>query len=255
MSANIPWIHISFNCLTGCTKYSDGCINCYAKPMATRMASNPNPKTAYKYRNGFKLTEHPEELEKNIGGKNKLIFINSMADTFHEKVSQSFLYGIFDFIRRHPHHIFQVLTKRANRLSIIKDYPPNVWLGVTVEKSKYLNRIEYLMDTDATVKWISCEPLLGPIDSDKIKCVDWVVVGGESGPNCRPMKLNWARQVRDTCNKHDVPFWFKQAGGPDRAKGGKLLDGEIYKQWPKSLSRDMIQDVVQLSLFNVQPVS
>ena len=109
--------------------------------------------------------------------------------------------------------------------------------------------------TNATVKWISCEPLLGPLESDKIKCVDWVVVGGESGPNCRPMDLNWARKIRDTCNKHDVPFWFKKAGGPDRAKGGKLLDGKIYKQWPKSLSKDMIQKVVQLSLFNVQPVS
>lgn len=253
MSANIPWTHISFNCLTGCTKYSDGCINCYAMPMAIRMASNPNPKISYKYRNGFKLTEHPKELEKNIGGKNKIIFMNSMSDTFHQNVSESFLYEIVDFIRRHPQHIFQVLTKRANRLSIIKNYPSNVWLGVTVEKSDYLERIEYLMSTNAKVKWISCEPLLGPIESDKIKCLDWVVVGGESGPNCRPMNLEWARKIRDICEEQDTPFYFKQAGGAGRDKGGKILDGKIYKQWPKSLALN-IRSEVQASLFNVDAV-
>ena len=255
MSANIDWTHISFNPLTGCTKYSDGCTNCYAKPMAIRMSSNPNPKIAYKYRNGFKLTEHPEELEKNIVGKNKIVFLNSMSDTFHQDVSESFLYEIFDFIQRQPHHIFQVLTKRANRLSLIKNYPSNLWLGVTVEKADYLDRIKYLLDTNATVKWISCEPLLGPIDSDEIRGLDWVVVGGESGANCRPMNLEWARQIRDTCKKYDVPFWFKQAGGPGRDKGGKILDGRLYKQWPKSLSGAIARNEVQPSLFDVQPDS
>ncbi|MCX5873913.1 MAG: DUF5131 family protein [Deltaproteobacteria bacterium] len=251
MSANIPWTQISFNPLTGCTPYSDGCLNCYAKPMATRMSFNPDPKIAYKYRNGFKLTEHPAELEKKIGGKNKIVFMNSMSDTFHKNVSESFLFGIFDFIRKHPKHIFQILTKRANRLSIIRDYPSNVWLGVTVEKSDYLDRIECLMNTNATVKWINCEPLLGPVESDKIQSLDWVVVGGESGPNCRSMNMDWARQIRDICEEHDIPFFFKQAGGPGRDKGGKNLDGKTYKQWPKSISLDMSRSVIQLSLFNV----
>ena len=255
MSANIPWTHVSFNCLTGCTQYSEGCQNCYAKPMAERMSCNPHPRTAYKYRNGFKLTEHPEELEKTIAGKNKIVFMNSMSDTFHQDVSESFLYGMFDFISRHPQHIFQVLTKRANRLALIKDYPSNVWLGVTVEKSDSLDRIDFLMATNATLKWISCEPLLGAIESDKIKCLDWIVVGGESGPKCRPMNLDWATKIRDICEGNDVPFWFKQAGGPGRDKGGKLLDGKSYQQWPKSLMKDMDRSEVQDSLFNFQEIS
>lgn len=219
--------------------------------MAIRMASNPSPKIAYKYRNKFKLTEHPEELEKTIGGNHKIVFMNSMSDTFHQDVSESFLFKIFDFIRRHPQHIFQVLTKRANRLSIIKDYPSNVWLGVTVEKSDYLDRIDFLMNTNAKVKWISCEPLLGPIESDEIKSLDWIVVGGESGPKCRPMNLDWARKIRDFCQEHDVPFYFKQAGGPDRDKGGKTLDGKICQQLPRSLVKDMLRTEVQIPLFNV----
>jgi protein gp37 len=248
--SKIAWTNITFNCVTGCNPYSAGCLNCYARPMATRMAFNPNPKTSYKYRNGFEFTEHPEELEKDIGGKNKLIFLNSMSDTFHENISETFLRGMFDFIRRHPQHIFQVLTKRASRLALIKNYPSNVWLGVTVERSDCLDRIEYLMDTNASVKWVSCEPLLGPIESDEIKYLDWVVVGGESGPKCRPMNLDWARKIRDICEAHDVPFFFKQAGGRGKDKGGKMLDGKTYNQWPKSFSWDIPRSEGQTSFFN-----
>lgn len=249
MSANIPWTHISFNCLTGCTKYSDGCLNCYAKPMAKRMKFNPHPRIAYKYRNGFELTEHPEELRRDIPGKNKIVFLNSMSDTFHQNVSESFLFSIFDFINRQPHHIFKVLTKRADSLSKIKDYPSNVWLGVTVENSDYLHRIDSLLDTNASVKWISCEPLLGPIDSDTIKNLDWVVVGGESGPDCRPMDLNWARKIRDICKENQVPFYFKQVGGSGRDKGGKILDCGVYEDYPNALP--MARNETQLSFFNV----
>jgi protein gp37 len=236
VTSNLNPIHVSLNLLTGCTKKSAGCVNCYAERHARRLSEDADPNVAWKYRKVFTLTEHPELLSKNIGGSPKLIFLNSMSDTFHDDVSKSFMERTFDFVRRHPQHIFQVLTKRAERLSVVVDYPTNVWLGVTVEKAEYLYRIDYLVETNAKVKWVSFEPLLGPINSENIRFLDWAVVGGESGPRCRPMDLDWARGIKGDCEKYGVPFFFKQRGGPGRDKGGDLLDGEKYKMWPASLS-------------------
>ena len=233
MSTNISWTDETLNLLTGCTKVSDGCVNCYAEVTCNRMTHNPNPKVAHKFRNGFKLTEHPQYLNDPIlRGKSKRIFMNSLSDTFHKDVSDGFLGAMFQMIAEHPQHIFQVLTKRPEGFSRIQTWPANVWLGVTVESSKYLQRIDVLKTQTPTVKFVSFEPLLGPISADAIRGLDWVVVGGESGHKARPMNLEWAREIQGACKGYNVPFFFKQVGGKDRAKGGQWLDGEQYHEYP-----------------------
>jgi protein gp37 len=238
MSTLISWTNETLNLLTGCTKCSAGCVNCYAERQIHIKMKNPNPKISYKFRNGFKLTEHPQCLEDRVlRGKPKMIFLNSLSDTFHTAVSEEFLHQTFDMIRNHPQHIFQVLTKRPERLHLVEDYPPNVWLGVTVENADYVNRIEYLLKTNATVKFGSFEPLLGPIPPDAIVGLDWVIVGGESGPKARPMKAEWALEIKDACQAHGVPFFFKQMGGKERDKGGKLLLGKVYDEFPWNVTK------------------
>ena len=233
MSTLISWTNETLNLLTGCTKCSAGCVNCYAERQIRMKMGNPNPKVAHKFRNGFKLTEHPQCLDDRVlRGKAKMIFLNSLSDTFHAAVSEEFLGQIFDMIRKHRQHIFQVLTKRPERLHLIADYPSNAWLGVTVENADYLNRIDYLLKTNATVKFCSFEPLLGPIPSDAVIGLDWVIVGGESGPEARPMRPEWAVEIREACQTHGVPFFFKQMGGKGRDKGGKLLLGKLYQEFP-----------------------
>jgi protein gp37 len=196
---------------------------------------NPNPKVSHKFRNGFKFTEHPQYLNDLVlRGKSKRIFLNSLSDTFHPDGSVEFLNQTFDMIREHSQHTFQVLTKRPERLHLIEDYPSNAWLGVTVENTDYINRIDYLLDTNARIKFCSFEPLLGPISPDAVLGLSWVIVGGESGPKARTMKPEWAVEIREACQIHSIPFFFKQMGGKGRDKGGKLLCGALCQEFPKN---------------------
>ncbi|MGO8880655.1 MAG: DUF5131 family protein [Desulfomonilaceae bacterium] len=230
MSTGISWADETWNPVTGCTPISDGCVNCYAKKMVEHGRLKGHPR----YPNGFKVTEHEDLLShKVLAGKGKKIFVCDMGDLFHQDVSESFLNKIIGVIGQHPHHIFQLLTKRPEGFARVKSWPRNVWLGVTVESSKYLNRLDLLRQQDVSVKFVSFEPLLGPIPESAIEGLDWAIVGGESGPKARPMDLKWARDLRDFCSFYDVPFWFKQVGGRDKAKGGELLDEELYHEFPK----------------------
>lgn len=218
--SKIEWTNETWNPVTGCSKYSEGCQNCYAEKMTKRLAAMGQEK----YKNGFnKVVFHPEELNRDFGGKSKMIFVNSMSDTFHADISKFQISKMLEYCSFNKQHIFQILTKRAARVEEFS-YPPNVWLGVTVEKENYKNRIEFLRHTDAEVKFLSCEPLLGDLGELDLTGIDWVIVGGESGPGARPMHPDWVRNIQKQCQKQDVPFFFKQWGEwsvvYERNKGG-----------------------------------
>jgi protein gp37 len=189
----IQWTDETWNSITGCTPISDGCMNCYARKNASRLERNPNPRVARKYRNGFNLTIHPEYLDvPDRWGHPRKVFVNSMSDTFHRDVPEDFIGALFDQIVRHPQHIFQVLTKRADRLAELSrnlPWPENLWMGVTVESRNYTDRLEYLRNVPASVRFISFEPLLGPIADLDLSGIGWVTVGGESGSRARPMNV------------------------------------------------------------------
>jgi protein gp37 len=188
------------------------------------------------YANGFKPTIHENMLEIPLRWKHpQIIFVNSMSDLFHEEVPLEFIFRMFNVMTKAPQHCFQVLTKRSERLREIAPmlpWPPNVWMGVSVEDSVHKYRIDHLKETGACVKFISFEPLLGPIGDLNLEGIDWVIVGGESGPRARPMDPEWAREIRDKCIKAEVPFFFKQWGGVRRKKNGRLLDGMLWNQMP-----------------------
>lgn len=206
--SKIEWTNETWNPVTGCSKYSEGCQNCYAEKMTKRLAAMGQEK----YKNGFnKVVFHPEELNRDFGGKSKMIFVNSMSDTFHADISKFQISKMLEYCSFNKQHIFQILTKRAARIEEFS-YPPNVWLGVTVEKENYKNRIEFLRHTDAKIKFLSCEPLLGDLGELDLTGIDWVIVGGESGPGARPMHPDWVRNIKTQCRKQDVPFFFKQWG-------------------------------------------
>ena len=218
--SKIEWTNETWNPVTGCSKYSEGCQNCYAEKMTKRLAAMGQEK----YKNGFnKVVFHPEELNRDFGGKSKMIFVNSMSDTFHADISKFQISKMLEYCSFNKQHIFQILTKRAARVEEFS-YPPNVWLGVTVEKENYKNRIEFLRHTDAEVKFLSCEPLLGDLGELDLTGIDWVIAGGESGPGARPMHPDWVRNIKTQCQKQDVPFFFKQWGEwsvvYERNKGG-----------------------------------
>lgn len=206
--SKIEWTNETWNPVTGCSKYSEGCQNCYAEKMTKRLAAMGQEK----YKNGFnKVVFHPEELNRDFGGKSKMIFVNSMSDTFHADISKFQISKMLEYCSFNKQHIFQILTKRAARVEEFS-YPPNVWLGVTVEKENYKNRIEFLRHTDAKIKFLSCEPLLGDLGELDLTGIDWVIAGGESGPGARPMHPDWVRNIKKQCQKQDVPFFFKQWG-------------------------------------------
>ena len=230
----IEWTESSWNPITGCSKVSDGCKNCYAERLALRLKKMG----VKKYRNGFRLTLHPEALDEPLRWKtSRMIFVCSMSDLFHEDVPDYFIKEVFRVMNDAAMHTFQVLTKRAERLAEFADkvrWTNNIWAGVTVESEKYLYRINYLKKVPATVKFLSMEPLLGPVPGLRkvIKGINWVIVGGESGPNSRPMKAEWVREIRDICLEFGVPFFFKQWGGINKKKNGRLLDGKEYNETP-----------------------
>lgn len=237
MRSKIEWTQITWNPITGCSKISPGCQNCYAEKFANRLKAIG----LYKYRNGFLLTLHPEELKKPyLLKKPSIIFVNSMSDLFHKNIPISFIKEVFKVMNDNQIHIFQILTKRAEILLEydLKGYlkwTPNIWMGVSVENQDYAYRIEFLKQTGANVKFVSFEPLLGPVDTD-LKGIDWVIVGGESGLNARQLRIEWVRKIRDICIKDNIPFFFKQWGGKNRTKNGRILDGKLWNEMPKEIA-------------------
>lgn len=232
--STIEWTESTWNPLTGCTKISPGCKNCYAERMSKRLKAMG----LRKYRNGFQLTLHPESLDEPLRWKTpQVIFVNSMSDLFHRDVPVDFIQDVISIMRQAHWHTFQVLTKRAERLAEMDrqiQWPKNVWLGVSVENQDYIFRIDLLRQTHATVKFLSLEPLLGPLPMLNLKGIDWVIVGGESGPKARPIQYEWVASIRDQCQRANVPFFFKQWGGTRKKKTGRLLDGKIWSEWPKA---------------------
>jgi protein gp37 len=230
--STIEWTNATWNPVTGCTKVSPGCKHCYAERMAHRLQAMGQPN----YANGFELTLHEHMLERPLAWKKPmLIFVNSMSDLFHANVPQEFIQDVFDVMRRASWHSFQVLTKRSEHLLELDaqlEWPRNVWMGVSVENESYQFRIDHLRRTGAHVKFLSLEPLLGPLTALDLSGIDWVIVGGESGPGARPMSTEWVIDIRQQCLKAGVPFFFKQWGGVKKKKNGRLLEGRTWEQMP-----------------------
>lgn len=233
-TSSIEWTESTWNPVTGCTKISPGCANCYAERMSVRLHAMGQPN----YANGFKLTTHEHMLDHPLHWrKPRRIFVNSMSDLFHHDVPDDFIVSVFEIMRRAHWHHFQVLTKRSDRLvelNRIIDWPENVWMGVSVENQKYCSRIKHLSSTDAAVKFLSIEPLIGDVSAIDVSGMDWVIVGGESGPGARPMKPEWVRQCQRSCEASDVAFFFKQAGTV-LAREWNCTDtkGTIMPEWPE----------------------
>jgi protein gp37 len=228
----IEWTDSSWNPVTGCTKVSPGCQHCYAERMASRLKAMGQEA----YRNGFALTLHPSVLSAPLRWKKpRTIFVNSMSDLFHEAVPLDFIQQVFGVMQRAHWHRFQILTKRSARLRKVATdlaWPPNVWMGVSVEAERYLPRISDLNTTGAAVKFLSLEPLLGPLPGLNLNGIDWVIVGGESGPGARPMREEWVLEIRDQCIASNVPFFFKQWGGVNKKRAGRVLQGRTWDAMP-----------------------
>ena len=237
--SSIEWTESTWNPVTGCTKISSGCKHCYAERMAKRLHAMGQPN----YRNGFKVSCHPDVLGLPLKWKkSQMIFVNSMSDLFHNEVSAEFIDEIFFTMNEARWHTFQILTKRAGRLSQLAGrfkWSPNIWMGVTVENADHVDRIDYLRKVPASVRFLSLEPLLGPLPSLDLRNIDWVIVGGESGPGARPMDPEWAADLRDQCLSANVPFFFKQWGGVQKKKAGRTLDERTWDQMP-SLAPSLI---------------
>jgi protein gp37 len=232
MKSSIEWTESTWNPTTGCTLISPGCDHCYAKSMSRRLQAMG----LEKYENGFELTVHPDALEIPLSWKKpQMIFVNSMSDLFHRDVPVSFIQSVFDVMRRAHWHTFQVLTKRSQRLLQLDsklDWPSNVWMGVSVESETYTYRIDHLRRTNAQVKFLSLEPLLGPLHGLNLDDIHWAIVGGESGPGARPMDPAWVVDIRDQCHEAEVPFFFKQWGGVNKKAAGRLLEGQTWDELP-----------------------
>ena len=231
----IEWTESTWNPVTGCTKISAGCKNCYAEIMARRLQSMGQEK----YTNGFNLTLHPETLnEPYTLKKPRVIFVNSMSDLFHKDVPVQFIKDVFRVMKENPHHVFQVLTKRADLLLYYDregylEWTHNIWMGVTVEDNTATRRIDLLRQTGARIKFLSCEPLLTGLPGMNLQGIDWVIVGGESGRNPRPVQEEWILDIKDQCRRANVPFYFKQWGGINKKKNGKILRGKQYTAMPE----------------------
>ena len=231
--SGIEWTEATWNPVTGCTKVSPGCKHCYAERMAERLQAMGQPN----YVNGFRLTLQPHMLELPLKWKKpQTIFVNSMSDLFHEDVPLAYIREVFDVMTRAHWHRFQVLTKRAELLEELSpelDWAQNIWMGVSVENEWYRCRIDHLRATGAQIKFLSLEPLLGPLPDLNLTGIDWVIVGGESGPNARPMNPAWATDLRDQCRRADVPFFFKQWGGKNKKQAGRVLEEQLWDEMPR----------------------
>jgi protein gp37 len=257
--SSIEWTEMTWNPVTGCTKVSQGCKNCYAERMAKRLRGMG----VWQYRNGFDVTLAPQVLTAPFEWKEpRLVFVNSMSDLFHEAVPEEYIQDVFQVMLSTPQHTYQILTKRAERLSALSaslTWPENVWMGVSVENQAATNRIQHLVSSGAGTKFLSVEPLIGPISKLPLRDINWVIVGGESGPRARPMDKAWVDAIRHQCSENGIPFFFKQWGKPqfnanpadptiDRghpmhAKGGCQLDGVVYREHPVARPQSRVEGV------------
>jgi protein gp37 len=239
--SSIEWTEVTWNPVTGCDQVSAGCDNCYALTLSKRLKAMG----AEKYQNdgnpvtsgpGFGITVHPKSLTQPYGWRKPVtVFVNSMSDLFHAKVPLAFVQDVFDVMADTPRHTYQVLTKRSTRLVRMADklvWPSNVWMGVSVEEPKVLSRIDDLREVPAAVRFLSCEPLIAALPNMNLEGIDWVIAGGESGANHRPMDPSWVEDIRDQCAVADVPFFFKQWGGRTPKQGGRQLHGETWSEMP-----------------------
>lgn len=233
--SSIEWTNATWNPVTGCDKVSPGCKHCYAEKMARRLQLM-NQKN---YKNGFALTLQPDALQIPLKWKNpRMIFVNSMSDLFHDGVPLEYIQEVFKIMVSAKQHTFQVLTKRHKRLLELNDKLPwanNIWMGVSVESQTFVKRVEFLQKSSAKIKFLSIEPLLGEISSIDLSGIDWVIVGGESGPNARPMKEEWVLRLRDICQDYKVPFFFKQWGGVQKHRTGRELQGNYHNEMPRRI--------------------
>ncbi len=233
-NSTIEWTESTWNPLTGCTKISPGCKHCYAERMAIRLQAMGQPN----YAKGFELSIHEQALELPLTWKRpQTIFVNSMSDLFHKTVPVDFILRVFDVMRRAYWHQFQILTKRSERLlelGPMLPWMPHIWMGVSVENRDYAFRIDHLRRTGAIVKFLSLEPLLGPLPGLDLRRIDWVIVGGESGPRARAMDPAWVVGIREQCRKAKVPFFFKQWGGRNKKKAGRELEGRTWDEMPEA---------------------
>ena len=232
--SSIEWTEMTWNPVTGCNKVSQGCKFCYAEVMAKRLKAMG----VEKYRNEFEVTTHPDTLDEPYSWKkSKIVFVNSMSDLFHEKIPVEFIRDVFKVMNDNRRHVFQILTKRPEVLleydqAGFLDWSDNIWMGVSVENEKVMHRIDTLRKTNAHVKFLSCEPLIGPLTNMPLDNIEWVIVGGESGHNPRPMKPEWVLDINRQCQEGEVPFFFKQWGGRNKKKAGRELGGETYDEMP-----------------------
>jgi protein gp37 len=232
--SKIEWTDETWNPTTGCDKVSAGCKFCYAERLTLRLKAMG----VEKYDQGFQIRTHEKELETPYTWKKpKVVFVNSMSDLFHKGIPIEFIQKVFRVMKDNPQHVFQILTKRPEILQYydsqgLLDWGPNIWMGVSVEDEKVLNRVDLLRRTGAKVKFLSCEPLIGPLTDLTLHDIDWVIVGGESGPTPRPMNPEWVREIRDKCHLANVPFFFKQWGGTNKKKAGRELDGRLWNEMP-----------------------
>jgi protein gp37 len=247
-NSKIEWTEATWNPVAGCTILSPGCTNCYAMRLAARLAVMGQEKYAgttrqsggrAKWNGVVKIDPSSLEIPRKWK-RGRLIFVNSMSDLFHDGVPLAFIQKVFKVMEETPQHTYQVLTKRAERLEEVSKklrWPDNVWMGVSVESADYLFRIDHLRRTKAKTKFLSLEPLLGPLERMDLRGIDWAIAGGESGPGARPMPQEWVRSIRDQCVAADVPFHFKQWGGKNKKKTGRTLDGRTWDEWPNSKRR------------------
>jgi protein gp37 len=230
--SNIEWTEMTWNPVTGCTKVSQGCKHCYAERMAKRLTAMGSNR----YRNGFEVTLHPDLLDVPRGWRQpRVVFVNSMSDLFHDDIPLAYIQRVFATMRDCPHHTFQVLTKRSERLSKLAPQLPwskNVWMGVSVEDARVLHRVRDLQAVPAAVRFLSLEPLIGPLDALPLDGIHWAIVGGESGPKARLMRKEWVTSIFRQCRAARVPFFFKQWGGVRKDLTGRELNGRIYNEMP-----------------------
>jgi len=242
----IEWTEVTWNPVTGCDRVSPGCDHCYALTLARRLKAMG----AEKYQNdgdtrtsgpGFDVTLHPASLQEPYRWSGqRVVFVNSMSDLFHARVPLDFVREVFAVIENTPQHTYQILTKRSLRLRRVAEqltWPKNLWMGVSVENSAVLRRVDDLRAVPAAVRFLSCEPLLGPLGEIDLSGIGWVIAGGESGAGYRPMELGWARELRDHCVENEVPFFFKQWGGRTPKTLGRELDGRLWDETPRKVGR------------------
>lgn len=230
--SKIEWTDSTWNPVTGCSKVSPGCQHCYAERMARRLCAMGQKR----YRDGFKVTLHPDLVRLPLSWRDpRMVFVNSMSDLFHELVPTEYIRDLFAVMNAATSHTFQILTKRSERLKDLAStlrWTPNIWMGVTVENSDYLSRINDLLTVPASVRFLSIEPLLGPVEDVPTSGINWVIVGGESGPGARPVRIEWVRHIRDKCLRESIPFFFKQWGGVNKKARGYRIDGRTWRQMP-----------------------